>query len=200
MPAKKIYLTIKSKIVLTSCIALVLISILAFLSYQSIRSLAETAEWADHTHLVLGNASTIEKLIMDVETGERGFLIAGKNEFLEPYEFGKERLYTLLTETKELVSDNPDQVERLGEIDKLILLWQKKAGIPEIQKRREVVQSATAVSEFKNLQTRTVGKEIFDNIRYEFQTIRTEFELQHNLMGIVIATDTLQSLVDMETG
>ena len=81
-----------------------------------------------------------------------------KNEFLEPYEFGKERLYTLLTETKELVSDNPDQVERLGEIDKLILLWQEKAGIPEIQKRREVVQSATAVSEFKNLQTRTVGK------------------------------------------
>ena len=41
----------------------------------------------------------IEKLVVDLETGERGFLIAGKEEFLEPYESGIKELSALIKET-----------------------------------------------------------------------------------------------------
>jgi methyl-accepting chemotaxis protein len=193
-------LNIKSKIVLGSSFALILIIVLSLIAYRSIGSLVETSEWVDHTHLVLENASTIEKLIVDMETGERGFLIAGKEEFLEPYESGKKQLSSILTITNDLVSDNPKQVERLADIEKTIKLWQKKAGVPEIKKRRDVAKNSNAITEFKNLYSRTVGKEIFDNIRYEFQTIRSEFELENNLPGVIVSIDTLKSLVDIETG
>ncbi len=52
---------------------------------------------------------------MDLETGERGFLIAGKEEFLEPYESGIKDLSALLKETIKLVSYNPGQVVKLRE-------------------------------------------------------------------------------------
>jgi len=72
------YLSIKNKIVLGSCLSLVLVVILAFIANQSIKSLVETEKWVEHTHQVLEHASQIEKLIVDMETGERGYLIAGK--------------------------------------------------------------------------------------------------------------------------
>ena len=47
--------------------------VVAFFINQSIISMSDTADWVDHTHQVLNNASAIEKLVVDIETGERGF-------------------------------------------------------------------------------------------------------------------------------
>jgi signal transduction histidine kinase/CheY-like chemotaxis protein len=197
---KRMNLNIKNKIVMVSCLSLALVVILAFIANHSIKSLVETANLVEHTHQVLEQASKIEKLILDMETGERGYLIAGKQEFLEPYEAGKQLLSEVLVKTKKLVSDNPEQIKRLGVIEKKIELWHAKAGFPEIEKRREVAQNSEAIKTFKSLQSRTVGKKIFDNIRYEFKLIRSEFELENNLRGIIFTSDSIKSLVDMETG
>jgi methyl-accepting chemotaxis protein len=63
------------------------VKVLTFLAYQNIQSLVNDANWVKYTHLVTSNASSIEKkLVIDMETGERGYLISGKEEFLEPYE------------------------------------------------------------------------------------------------------------------
>ena len=193
-------LNIKYKIVMGSCITLVLLIILTFVSSRSIQSLVETSKLVEHTHQVLQNSFLIEKLIVDMETGERGFLISGKEEFLEPYETGKELLVSALAKTKVLVADNPEQVLKLNEIEQTINLWQEKAGIPEIEKRKEVVLNSNALSDFAKLHTRTVGKEIFDNIRYEFKVIRAEFEFEKNHQGIIVSLEAIKSLVDMETG
>ena len=193
-------LNIKNKIVLGSCLSLVLVTILAIFANQSIKSLVETSTWVEHTHQVLDHASRIEKLIVDMETGERGFLITGKEEFLEPYELGNQLLSKVLSKTKSLVSDNPAQIERLDEIEKAINLWQAKAGIPEIEKRKEVTRNFKAISNLEMLAARTVGKEIFDNIRYEINVIRSEFDQEKNFRGKIILLDVFNSLLDMETG
>ena len=191
---------IKQKIVFGSSLALVLVVILSFLSFRSIESLLQTSHWVKHTHQVIANAALIEKLVVDLETGERGFLIAGKEEFLEPYESGIKSLSSLLKETIILVSDNPAQVERLKDIEKSILLWQETAGMPEIEKRREVVKHAKAIANYEELHSRTVGKNIFDNIRYEFRFIRSQFDQTNNLKAKVLLIETLNALLDMETG
>jgi signal transduction histidine kinase/CheY-like chemotaxis protein len=193
-------LNIKNKIVLGSCLSLALVVILAFMANQSIKSLVETATWVDHTHQVLDHASQIEKLIVDMETGERGFLIAGKEEFLEPYESGKQLLSEVIVRAKNLVSDNSKQVESLDEIENTINLWQAKAGIPEIEKRKEVAQNSEAISNLELLESRMVGKEIFDNIRYEIDVINSEFDLEKNSRGKIALLKVFNSLLDMETG
>ena len=72
--------------------SLILLTILGFVTYTSIGLLLSTADRVKHTHLVLEKATYIEKLLVDMETGKRGFLIVGKDNFLEPYFDGKKKL------------------------------------------------------------------------------------------------------------
>ena len=142
---------LKNKITMGSCAPIILVAIMGFVAYQSIGSLLQTAGWVKHTHEVVEHAMTIEKLIVDMETGERGFLIAGKDEFLEPYNNGKAAMIKVIQETKELVSDNPKQVGRLEVIESSIAGWHQNAAGPEIAERRKVVLGAEAAATFEKL-------------------------------------------------
>jgi len=191
---------LRNKIMLTSTAPLILVLILGIVSFMSIKSLLKTSGWVNHTHDVVEHAMKIEKLIVDMETGERGFLIAGKDEFLEPYNNGRKNVKLMIAETKELVSDNPKQVERITEIEDAINSWHEKAAGPEIEKRREVVLGAEAAANFKMLQARTIGKEIFDSLRESLQVIDTKFTNAGNQKGRYLLQSTTLDLVNMETG
>jgi CHASE3 domain sensor protein len=39
-----------------------------------------------HTHTALAQARTVERLVVDLETGQRGFVITGEKQFLEPWQ------------------------------------------------------------------------------------------------------------------
>lgn len=119
-------MNLKNKMIFTSCAPLVLVVALGVAAYLSIQSLIETSQWVKHTHEVVEHAMKIEKLLVDMETGERGFLIAGKDEFLEPYDNGRRELSALTTATKELVNDNPKQVQRMEAIEASIDQWKEK--------------------------------------------------------------------------
>ncbi|HID98958.1 MAG TPA: hypothetical protein EYP59_01550 [Thiotrichaceae bacterium] len=54
----------------------------------------------EHDQPVLSNAHRLTKLVVDMETGERGFLITGLDEFLEPYHNGISEFDTLLETEK----------------------------------------------------------------------------------------------------
>jgi signal transduction histidine kinase/CheY-like chemotaxis protein len=162
----------KYKIVLGSTLSLVLVIVLACVSYARIKSMVETANWVDHTHRVLEKSSSIEKLVVDMETGERGFLIAGKEEFLEPYEAGKRHLSNLLKETKELISDNPAQGERLNKIEQSIAFWQENVAILAIEERRKVNRLTSTMADVTSLIEEGTGKRTMDDIRSQLQAFK----------------------------
>jgi len=83
--------------------------------------------WADHSEQVIGNAAEISKLSVDEETGLRGFLIAGEESFLAPYQLARAKLSNQVTGLIQLVSDNPAQVERLKRIQSLQQDWDRFA-------------------------------------------------------------------------
>lgn len=56
----------------------------------TLKSLGENNVWVEHTHEVIQTAMEIEAKAVDMETGMRGYLLAGKPEFLNPYEKGQE--------------------------------------------------------------------------------------------------------------
>ena len=86
----------------------------------------------EHDLEVLQNAQKLQKLVVDAETGQRGFIITGDESFLEPYNDGITGFSTLIQVEKELVSDNPSQVQRLEHIQVLFEEWKLKAAQPEI--------------------------------------------------------------------
>jgi len=84
---------LKAKLMLGSCSPLILVIILSVVTYISIGSLLKNNHWVDHTHKVIAEAKSIEAAAVDMETGMRGFLLAGKEEFLDPYKGGQKRFY-----------------------------------------------------------------------------------------------------------
>jgi len=55
---------------------------IAQVSYENTKSLVATENWVLHTQEVISKALFLEKLMIDMETGERGFLITGKESYL----------------------------------------------------------------------------------------------------------------------
>ncbi|MEV6023963.1 SpoIIE family protein phosphatase [Streptomyces sp. NPDC052036] len=52
----------------------------------TIIGLGESTAADRHTHTALAQARTVERLIVDLETGQRGFVITGEKQFLEPWQ------------------------------------------------------------------------------------------------------------------
>ncbi len=128
-------LKVRTKIISGYIVVLVLMVVMTLVLLRNLSSLtSDFAFLVEHDQPVLSNAALMEKLVVDMETGERGFLITGKDEFLEPYEKGMGMHEELYKTEKELVSDNPPQVALLEEIDQVIRKWIRVAAEPEIAK------------------------------------------------------------------
>ena len=133
--------------------------------FQSVRVLANTEAWVLHTQEVIAKGHHLEKLIVDMETGKRGFLIIGKEHFLEPFNLAKSLWNKELSSLRFLVKDNPPQVDRLDEINKYEQLWIKKAAKPEIRVRRLVNLSKATMNDVVRLIEKETGKKIIDKLR-----------------------------------
>lgn len=166
--------------------------------YLSIQSLIQSSKWVNHTYEVISTADAVGAAMVDMETGQRGFMITGLDEYLEPYHAGKKRFDALIETGSQLTSDNPNQVERWQAVSKLKTRWLNEAAQPEINVRKNVTAGAQAATTFKQISSRTVGKEIFDSIRQSLANL--ERKLNNNNTALHLVSKTTLALVNMETG
>jgi CheY-like chemotaxis protein/signal transduction histidine kinase/CHASE3 domain sensor protein len=196
----KLQWNLQNKIIAGSLLPITLVIILSYKSYTNILKMDEFIGWVDHTNVVIGKITLVEKRLIDLETGERGFLLTGNNNFLEPFVNGQKQLNIVLSELKTLISDNPGQLGRLRNIELQIYEWKAKAATPEIKLRKDVNESSNAISTFKRLQGRTLGKEIFDNIRIALDEISSKVNTRKIFGEPLLVSKVLLALVNMETG
>jgi len=159
----------RTKLLSTNGLMLLFMMVIATIVYSNITILIETSSWVAHTHQVIINSKNLEKYLIDMETGERGFLIAGNEEYLLPYTQGKARFEVLMTETKQMVIDNPEQVKQLVKIDHLVQQWISQAAIPEVSKRRAMNKNKVTIRDVSFLIKQGTGKKILDSLRLEFE-------------------------------
>src|SRR3990172_9155363 len=113
----------RPKLLLVFGLPMLLMAVVAAMVSLSLRNSTETARSVQHTQEVISRGRELGNLILDMETGERGFLITGSHEFLEPFA-ESERLWNgRIEELVLLVRDSPDQVRRLRHIDALARRW-----------------------------------------------------------------------------
>lgn len=74
------------------------------------RQAASDTDGVVHTFKVIQKANAIIAAAVDMETGMRGYLLAGEDQFLAPYSSGSERFQQLTDELKQTVSGDPAQV------------------------------------------------------------------------------------------
>jgi two-component system sensor kinase FixL len=70
----------------------------------------------EHTNDVLRAVAAIERSVLEAESGERGYLLTGENSYFDSYSRAQAAVPGLLDELRQLVSDNPGQIQRLDEL------------------------------------------------------------------------------------
>lgn len=85
---------------------------LGFLSFR----LADLDRWTIHTHLVIAELKDSIIALLNVETGDRGYLVSRNKEFLEPYNRGRLEVMSHIAKVEELTADNDSQQQRLKQL------------------------------------------------------------------------------------
>lgn len=159
----------KPKVLIGICTPLAMLVVLGAVSVSSTMSVVDNNKWVDHTNRVLGQAAGIVGSAVDMETGMRGYLLAGKEEFLDPYKEGGKKAFTAIEGLKKTVSDNPKQVDRLGEAEKVLKEWQAKVADTTIEMRRQIGDAKT-MNDMASLVGEARGKQYFDKFRGQIAT------------------------------
>lgn len=154
----------KTKIISGYGIILAAMLIITIIVFFSIRSLESNFTSVEHTYEVLAQASSLESAAVDMETGMRGYLLAGKTGFLDPYKNGKKTFNTLLNSLSTNVSDNPAQVILLKETSQTIADWQSNVTEPII-KLRAAIGDAKTMNDMAYVIGQAKGKQYFDKFR-----------------------------------
>ncbi len=105
--------------VLTPAFAIVAAVVVANagLSYWNVWTLAATDRWVIHTFEVLTELEDTLSLLKDAETGQRGYLLTGRDHYLEPHREAVAGVPGKLRRLKELTADNPRQQARFPELE-----------------------------------------------------------------------------------
>ncbi len=171
-------LSLKWKVLGVVGLILLIMAGLNFFTYLTVSQADETAAWVVHTYKVIGLANDALLALVNMETGYRGFLVTGRDEFLQPYQEGQrayaEALRRLQTET----ADNPVQVQRWRDIEQRAAAWQREVTEPGIQLRRDVNAGKVAAEEVARYESSGQGKKHFDGMRAVFaEAVQTERDL-----------------------
>lgn len=159
----------RTKVLVGVLSPLSLLVVLGGVTFYSVTSIVRTTDWVDHTRVVLSEASGLVAAAVDMETGMRGYLLAGKEDFLDPYKGGESRAYTGIDELQKTVSDNPGQVARLDEVRQVLKDWQSNVTTPTIEFRREIGDAKT-MNDMAKLVGEARGKIFFDKFRGQLAT------------------------------
>lgn len=190
----QINLKLRTKLLSGFGIPIAALIIIASVVFTSLNSMVESNGWVNHTHEVITSGETIMSSMVDMETGMRGFLVAGKDEFLEPYEGGQKIFAKTISALKQTVDDNPTQVARLEKIEELEKEWEANAAQPQIEARRAVTRGAATMDDVVAIIQEGRGKAFMDAIRAEMaEFIGAENEL------IVVRNAEAEDIADWTT-
>jgi len=100
--------------------ALVVLILICAASYTSVKRFLKTAEWVDHTYKVIAEIDSVQNDLLNVETGQRGFTVTRRENFLEPYQDGVSKVGERIANLRRLTADNPTQQQRLNSLDPIV--------------------------------------------------------------------------------
>jgi signal transduction histidine kinase len=90
------------------------------LTWDRFAAVQATGAWIQHTDEVLSVIQRLQIGVRDVETGQRGYVLTGDEEYLDPYRNAIGTIGLLQGRMHRLTADNPGQQERLQTLAPLL--------------------------------------------------------------------------------
>ena len=156
---------LKWKLMTGFSVPLILMIAIAAIVESNLKHLLETQKWVSHTHEVIEMANEVGASLVDMETGLRGYLLTGNEDFLEPYHSGLVQFQLKIDEGKLLVSDNPAQVQRLDKTRRTQQSWQDQHVSVSMELRKKVADGSSSMTEVVGFIEKAIGKTYMDEMR-----------------------------------
>ncbi|MDM4769409.1 response regulator [Solimonas sp. SE-A11] len=160
-------LGIQTRLGLAFAVILLLFAGSALMFRAALTEVEEARQATDHSELVLQAIDSLLVLVLDQETGLRGYLLSSRDEFLEPYRVGGEQFEKSWRELKALTADNPNQQAPLEQWRDEMRRWRGDFAelVLDYKRRNDEASELALVRTGK-------GKRIVDGIRVLVQQMR----------------------------
>ncbi len=112
--------TVEKKIAVGFGLVLAILLVVGFVSYRNTRKLIRDSNLVAHSHEVLDELEGTLSAVKDAETGQRGFIITGDDEYLQPYNAALPAIGRRLMRLKELTENDASQQQSLVELERKI--------------------------------------------------------------------------------
>jgi signal transduction histidine kinase/DNA-binding response OmpR family regulator/CHASE3 domain sensor protein len=149
-----------------SAVLALLIAAVFVAQLLAVRDLSATSDNSRRAARVAAVANDLERDVIDLETGVRGYVISGKERFLEPWHAARRRLPGELSELRRFLSD-PREKEQEAGLDLAIRSYIAQWSLPVLATARKDLAAA------QTLVSAGGGKRRVDAIRDRFNRFRT---------------------------
>ena len=155
---------------------------------------------AKHQGLIIARARHLTKLVIDMETGQRGFCITRKEEFLEPYFSGKRDFYDLLAREIRRLAAHPEQVAMLEHVGRLVDEWRARAAEPQIAMARRVLVAQAEVDRLQRALDVDPDRQLIARILALVDALEHGFAERDDWQGAFLVKAIAASLVERDSG
>ena len=131
----------------------------------AVEDLRTSQRRTEHSQEVLATANQLERLVVDLETGQRGFVITGDTQFLDPWYAARAALPGQSRTLEQLVADDPDQRSRARRITQEAASYLSDYSEPLLDTARRDPASA------RTLAATEEGKRRVDAMRAQFDEL-----------------------------
>lgn len=101
-----------------------------FLAITHLVTLRQTRHWVNHSHQVIETTQALMTAVLNVESGQRGYLLTRDQRMLGAYEAGKAALPALMAKLSDLVADSPEQRRRA---DQLMAMARQRVAVSQMR-------------------------------------------------------------------
>jgi PAS domain S-box-containing protein len=163
---------------------IVAVALLASILVFGFRQVQRGARRVDRADQVIAHANNLIKLIVDEETGLRGFMLTRDPVFLEPYYEATKDLDPEYATLFDLVRRDPEQTARLRNMQTFSRAWQHSAGAfiaaatpatdlePQMLERKQEMDAVRAAADdFLTAETRIRASRSFSSLRVDNVTL-----------------------------
>ncbi len=199
MAVKTLFLNlpIAKKLLFVSGVPVLAVLILSAVTYRSVETFSLDEDHLNNVYHIQSASSEFMRLVVDLETGFRGYVLTQQAQFLQPYQAAKQRVFSLGASLRQMVKNDESQRQLIESVqanvehlmlDKDELIERVKVGDPEAAlKYIETEQGRLLMLAIREEMARFDKQEI-DQLQ---QALESSSQDRSVLMGVVVGGGSL---------
>jgi PAS domain S-box-containing protein len=175
-------------------LALIILLVIAAGAYHITRQFIAANEWVAHTLKVNEAITEAFSSVQDMQSAERGYVIAADETLLEPYHAAVATANEQLKKLRSLAADNPSQWDAVAKLETLVakeIAWTKEVIVMRRDRDREAATERVVSG---------MGTRIVDEIRSVVTTMRSEQDALLRARTAAVRKRTAQTVLGLGVG